>query len=219
MKIAFSNNWTEIQALNTYCHINNNPDCNWKAGHEFYVGQEHNKFWRSFLEKGAYIKLNGDKRPADQVVKFALNWYLKQQPVPEQMNGYHFHPVATLKEASDCLGQSTRLIRELSFEAVRKEFYSGLPSRHSCIWLAPDDKKSLQFWKNQVHGRIKRIFRVEAEGIIHRAANKWLITGSMPLNEIHLMAHNYWKGNDAGSLEDEILFIGKLKIIEELTDI
>lgn len=204
--------------MSSYFHINNQPDCSWKAGDEVYFGHEYNNMWRSFLEKGAYINLNGEKRPADQVVKFALNWYLKKQPFPEEMKDYHFHPVATLKEATDCLGQSTRLIRELTFEAVRKEFYPELPSRHSCIWLAPYDKNSLQFWKKQVHGSVKKIFRVEAEGIIHRAANKWLMTGSMSLNDINLMAHNYWKGNEAGGLEDEILFIGKLKIIEELTD-
>ena len=69
-----------------------------------------------------------------------------------------------------------------------------------------------------MHGNNKRIFRVETDGIIHRAANKWLITGTIPLNEISSLAHNYWKGIDAGSFEDEILFIGKLKIIEEITD-
>jgi len=33
------------------------------------------------------------------------------------------------------------------------------------------------------------------------------------------MANNYWKGNDAGSFDDEILFTGKLIIIEELTNL
>lgn len=202
--------------MNTYYHINNNPECTWKTGDEVYFGHEHNNFWRSFLEKGAHIKLNGEKRPADQVIKYALNWYAKKEPVPEQMKGYHFHPVATLKEATDCLGESMRIIRELTFESIRKEFYPHLPSRHNCIWLTPDDKQSLELWKTLVHGSTKRIFRVEAEGVIHRAANKWLITGTIPLDEINSMAHHYWKATDAGGLEDEILFTGKLKIIEEL---
>ena len=86
------------------------------------------------------------------------------------------------------------------------------------MWLSPDDKLSLQFRNNLVHGSNKRIFRVETEGIIHRAANKWLNTRTIPLDEINLMAHNYWKGIDTGDIEDEILFIGKLKIVEELTN-
>lgn len=204
--------------MNTYYHISNNPGCTWKAGDEVYFGHEYNKFWRSFLEKGAYINLNGEKRPADQVIKYALNAYAYNEPVPPQMKDYRFHPVYTLKEAMDCLGQSMRIIRELIFESIRKECYPHLPSRHNCIWLIPDDKQSLDFWKKLVHGNNKRIFRVETEGTIHRAANKWLIAGTIPLNEINSLAHNYWKGNDAGGLEDEILFIGKLKIIEELTN-
>lgn len=204
--------------MNTYYHINNNPDCSWKNGDEFYFGQEENKFWRSFLEKGASIKLDGNnRRPADQVIKFALNAYAYNEPVPPQMQAYHFKPVHTLKEASDCLRQSISAVRELIFESIRKEFYPDLPSRHNCIWLVPDDPQSLTFWKELVYGKTKRIFKVEAEGTIHRAANKWLITGTIPLNEINSLAHNYWKGTDAGGLEDEILFTGKLKIIEELT--
>lgn len=205
--------------MSTYYHINNHPDCTWKAGDEVYFGHENNKFWRSFLEKGSYINLNGDKRPADQVIKYALNAYAYDDPVPPQMNGYRFNPVFTLKEATDCLGRSMTIIRELTFESTRKEFYPHLPSRHNCIWLTLDDKQSLKFWKSLVHGSIKRIFRVETDGKIHRAANKWLIAGTIPLNEINLMAHNYWKGSDAGGLEDEILFTGKLKIIEELTNV
>lgn len=205
--------------MSHYFHLNNQSDCSWKAGDEFHFGNEHNNFWRSFLNKGAYINLNGDKRPADQVVKYALNAYSKNEPVPEQMRAYHFRPVFTLKEATDCLGQSMTIIRELIFETVRKEFYPGLPSRHNCIWLTLDSNESLLFWKNVVYGRTKRIFRVQTEGVIHRAANKWLVTGTIPLNEIYALAHSYWKGTDAGHFDDEILFEGKLKIIEELIGI
>lgn len=163
--------------------------------------------------------MNGEKHPADQIIKYALNAYAYNDPVPPQMKDYRFNPIFTLKEATDCLGQSMRIIREITFEAIRKEFYPELPSRHNCIWLVPDDRLSLKFWNNLVHGSNKRIFRVETEGIIHRAANKWLIVGTIPLNEVNSMAHNYWKGIDAGELEDEILFIGKLKIVEELPNI
>ncbi|TXJ28090.1 MAG: DUF2441 domain-containing protein [Chitinophagaceae bacterium] len=204
--------------MGSYFHINNQPDCSWKAGDEVYFGNEFNKMWGSYLEKGAYITLNGEKYSADKIAIAALNAYWRNEPVPIQMTGYHFNPVGTLKEVTDCLGQTMRIIRELTFEAIRKEFYPELPSRHNCVWLVPDDKQSLEFWKHGVYGSHKRLFKVEAEGITHRAAQKWLTTGMMPLNEINSLAHNYWKGNDAGGIEDEILFTGKLKIIEELTN-
>ncbi|MCR6721524.1 MAG: DUF2441 domain-containing protein [Chitinophagaceae bacterium] len=205
--------------MGSYFHINNQPDCSWKAGDEVSFGPDYNKFWRSFLEKGAYINLNGEKRPADQVIKYALNAYAYNEPVPPQMKGYRFNPVFTLKEATDCLGQTMTIIRELLFESIRKEHYPGLPSRHHCIWLTPDDKESLKFWKNIVYGSTKRIFRVETDGVIHRAANKWLVAGTIPLNEINSLAHSYWKGNDVGGFDDEILFTGKLKVIEEVSDL
>lgn len=202
--------------MSMYYHINNNTNCNWQKGDEVYFGHEYNKMWTSFLEKGAYINLNGDKHSADKIVKTALNAYSRNEPVPLQMKGYHFNPVFTLKEATDCLGQSMNIIRELTFEAIRREFYPELPSRHNCIWLTLDDKLSVQFWKNLVHGSNKRIFRVETEGIIHRAAHKWLIGGTIPLNEINSMAHKYWRGEDSGSIEDEILFVGKVIILDEV---
>lgn len=205
--------------MNTYYHINNDPGCSWKPGDEIHFGHDYNTFWRSFLEKGAYINLNGEKRPADQVIKYALNAYAYNEPVPPQMKGYRFNPVYTLKEATDCLRQSMTITRELIFESIRKECYPGLPSRHNCIWLAPDNNQSLQFWTKIVYGNTKRVFKVETEGVIHRAANKWLVVGTIPLNEINSLAHDYWKGNDAGGFDDEILFTGKLRIIEELTGI
>jgi hypothetical protein len=88
--------------VSSYFHINNQPDCSWKAGDEVYFGHECNNMWRSFLEKEANIKLNGDKHPADKIVKPALNAYLRNEPVPVQIKGYHFNPVFTLKEATDC---------------------------------------------------------------------------------------------------------------------
>jgi hypothetical protein len=202
--------------LNTYYHINRNPDCLWNAGDEFYFGQEHNYRWRSFLENGRSVNLNGEKHTADKIIKTALNCYLERKPFPVQMNDYRCNPVATLNHAAECLDHSMNIIRELAFEAIRKEFYPELPSRQRCIWLTPNDELSLQFWKNKVSGKI---FRVETEGVIHRAPEKWMIMGTIPLNEINSLAHNYWKGNDAGGFEDEILFEGKLKIVEELTDI
>lgn len=203
----------------SFFHINNQPDCSWKQGDVIDFGHEYNKFWRSYLEKGATINLNGSRRHADQVIKYALKAYARNEPVPEEMKGYHFNAVFTLKEATDCLGRTMMIIRELVFETIRKEFYPQLPSRHNCIWLTPDDKASLEFWSKLVYGRHKRIFRVETEGIIHRAAQKWLITATQPLNEINSLAHNYWKGEGAGVMEDEILFTGKLKIIEELAKV
>lgn len=203
--------------MDTYYHINSNPNCNWKTGDQIQVGVDDNYMWRSFLRRGDFIELDGEKYSSDVVVRHAYDVYTRNQLAPVQMKHYHFSPIATLKEATDSLGNSLRIIRELAFESVRKEFYSELPSRQKCIWLIPNERQSFDFWKSILQDKNQRIFKVEVDGKIHRAAQKWLIGGTVPLDEINSKAHKYWKGEDSGSFEDEILFVGNLKIHEELT--
>jgi hypothetical protein len=122
------------------------------------------------------------------------------------MKGYHFNPIKTLKETIDSLGNALKICRELAFESIRKEFYPELPSRQKCIWLMPDNEKSLELWKNTIHNEHQKIFKVTADGNIHRAVQKWLIGGTFSLNKWITLAHKYWKGEDSGSIEDEIIF-------------
>ena len=172
--------------------------------------------WRSYSEQGDFVELDGEKYSSDKIVLHAFEAYAYGRSVPVPMKNYHFKPVLTLKEASDSMGNLLRIVRELAFEGVRKEFYPELPSRHNCIWLIPDDRQSFDFWKNILRRETQRIFKVAVDGKIHRAANKWLIGGTIPLIEINSMAHKYWKGHDTGNFEDEILFVGKLTVLEEL---
>lgn len=203
--------------MDIYYHINNSPNCDWKIGDVIQFGLEDNHMWKSFTEQGDYIHLNGQKYSSDVVVRHALDAYIKNEPAPVQMNNYHFNPIMTLKESTDSLGNSLRVIRELTFEAIRKEFYPEVPSRHKCIWLIPDDKQSFDFWKNILSNENQRMFKVAVDSKIHRAAQKWLVGGTIPLSEIYTKAHKYWLGEDSGSFKDEVLFIGNVTILEELS--
>ena len=49
------------------------------------------------------------------------------------------------------------------------------------------------------------------DGNIHRAAQKRLIGGAFSLKKWNALAHNYWKGEDSGSIKYEILFDGEEK--------
>ena len=53
-------------------------------------------------------------------------------------------------------------------------------------------------------------------GISIERHKKWLEGGTISLNNWYKLAHSYWKGESIGSIEDEILFEGKIKIIEEV---
>lgn len=172
--------------------------------------------WRTYSEQGDFVELEGVKHTSDKIILHAFETYAFDRPVPVPMKNYHFKPILTLKEATESLGNQMRIVRELAYESIRKEFYSELPSRHNCIWLMADDKRSIEFWKNILRSKTQRVFKVTIDGKIHRAANKWLIGGTMPLIEIYTMAHKYWKGEGIGNFDDEILFEGKLKILEEI---
>ncbi|MDP1726879.1 MAG: DUF2441 domain-containing protein [Bacteroidota bacterium] len=203
--------------MEMYYHINNSPDCNWKIGDEIYFGHEDNYMWRSFAEKGDFIELNGEKYSSDLITRHAFDTYTSKFPAPIKMQGYHFNPILTIKEAIDSLGNTLRIIRELAFETIRNSFYPELPSRHKCIWLIPDNEQSYDFWKNILQSKHQKIFKVIiVNGKIHRAAQKWLIGGTFPLNETISKAHKYWKGEDSGNVEDEVLFEGKIRILEEV---
>lgn len=202
--------------MNTYYHINNSKECNWKTGDVIEFGLKENYLWKSFLEMGDYLELNEQRVSSDVIVRHALDIYMNKFSVPEAMRGYHFNPILTLKEASDSLGNLMRIVRELIFENVRKEFYPDLPSRHKCIWLIPDESESFDFWKSILDSKSHRIFKVGVNGKIHRASQKWLVGGTIPLSEIYNMAHKYWNGDDAGGFEDEVLFEGEITILEEI---
>ena len=203
--------------MKTYYHINKNIDCDWKKGDEIFFGKEDNFFWKSYEEEEESVTLNNEKIEIFSIANNALNTYLRKQPPPLKMKEYHFNPLTTLQETVDSLRNSITTCRELIFESIRKEFYPELPSRQKCIWLIQDNKESLEFWKKTIRSEHQKIFRVSIEGNIHRASHKWLIRGTYSLNKWYELAHNYWKGKDSGEIDDEILYEGKIKIIEEIT--
>jgi hypothetical protein len=60
----------------------------------------------------------------------------------------------------------------------------------------------------------KRIYQVEVDGNVHRTSQEWLIGGTFSLNRWDELAHNYWKGTNYESIEDEVLFTGRIKILK-----
>jgi hypothetical protein len=203
--------------METYFHINKEKSCNWKVGDEIEFESQNNHYWRSLAEEGDFIELSGEKYPANLVTEKAFKAYAKIELAPPEMKEYHFNILRTLNEALDSLGNSIRINRELIFEDIRKEYYPNLPSRQKGVWLIPNDEKSLEFWKSILRSDNKRIFKVGVEGNIHRSPQKWLEPGTFPVNKLSMQAHKYWKGEESGNYDDEILLEGKITILEEIT--
>lgn len=202
--------------MNSYYHINRNTFCAWKIGDEINFGIEDNYMWQSFADKGDHIPLNGKPFDVHLVASHALDTYIRNYPPPREMEGYHFNPLRTLQETLDSLGNSIKVNREVLLETIRKAFYPELPSRQKCVWLIPNNIEALDFWRKVIQSDLQRIFKVDVEGKIHRAAQKWLVGGTFSVNRWNELAHSYWKGEDAGSNEDEILFEGRMRIIDEV---
>ena len=203
--------------MKAYFHIDTLGH-NWRKNDMIFVGDKTNHYWKSFAEKSDLIEINGQNHEVFKVTKAAYEAYAKIHPAPLKMNGYHFNLLNSLKESIDSLGNSIKLNRELIFESIRKEFYPESPSREKCIWLIPDNNDSLLFWNKILNSKIQsKIFKVHVDGKIHRAPQKWLIGGTISVNEWRDLAHNYWKGTNSGNIQDEILFTGTMKIIEEVT--
>ena len=110
------------------------------------------------------------------------------------------------------------LLNELIFERVRYNDFPELPSRLKCAWLC--DKQQVGKWWREFNAReYKKIFKVEAYGKVIRADRSWMPTDISPVKEQFSLATEYWNGNlnpTTKSRLREYLFIGKLKVIEEI---
>ena len=126
--------------------------------------------------------------------------------VPVQQGNIHSY--------SNALGHTTKTIRELSFEEIRKEFFPAHPSRQRGIWVIKPDKDSLDYWKNEL-GSADQIIKVQLTGKIHKANQEYLKATTDSLNTIRQRAFHYWTGTSGANIvEEEILFEGFAEVIE-----
>jgi len=107
--------------------------------------------------------------------------------------------------------------RELIWESIRVEHFPERPSRQKCLWLSQGEK-NLNYWKSQVveDQNLRRIFRVEIDGITHEASNEHLMNDNLPYQEALDMSHRYWRGDISNPIAKEILFEGQMRVIERV---
>jgi hypothetical protein len=115
----------------------------------------------------------------------------------------------------NALNHTQKIIRELVFEEVRKEFFPSHPSRQRCLWvIRADEENSLNYWKEEL-GHYDRILKVNLTGKIHRANQEFLHLTTDNLNVIRQRAFHYWTGTTGRSPEEEeILFEGFAEVLE-----
>src|SRR5579863_8999939 len=126
--------------MEEYFHFHKNIIGNWKIGDEIILGEDENPYWHSLADVGDFIEINGGKFDVDLIVRHAFEAYIRKNPAPIIMKGYHFQPLKTLNETINSLGNALKICRELAFELIRRDFYPQLPSRQKCIWLIPNNE-------------------------------------------------------------------------------
>ncbi|MCE5208323.1 MAG: DUF2441 domain-containing protein [Chloroflexi bacterium] len=102
-------------------------------------------------------------------------------------------------------------MRESVFEEIRKDFFSDLPSRKTCLWVLEYD--AIDYWRKTMGGKL---LKLKLTGVIHKADQRHLPNEVLPGNVIREKAFNYWTGSDGRNpIEEELLFEGIVKVMEE----
>jgi hypothetical protein len=105
-------------------------------------------------------------------------------------------------------------LREMILEELRRETYSFAPSRRTCMWLI--DEKCIGFWQNWFGKAKHKLYKVSCSGNAHKGSSKYLDSDSMTYDEYRRNAEAYWTSLDCDDDDHEYIFVGKVKIIEEV---
>ena len=201
-----------------FFHIHKHNSPKWFEGARMGFGLEPNNAWRAFeaARRGITNPKTNEIYTVDMVALKALEFYRKQKPKDTRLSFYHYDPVVSLAETLDSLFLATRMVRELIFEDVRRQMYTALPSRTSCIWLIPEDPRAVRFWLDSMRGDYKRVFRVNATGELHRATQQIVMGDTISMGEWRKRATDYWNGARTESHDDELLLSGDIEVLEEM---
>lgn len=201
-----------------FFHIHKHNSPKWFEGARLSFGLEPNNSWRAFevARRGITNPKSNEVYTVDLVALRALEFYRKQKPKDPRLTFYHHDAVVTLAETLDSLFLATRMVRELIFEDVRRQLYTALPSRTSCIWLIPEDPRAVRFWLDNMRGDYKKVYRVNATGEMHRATQQIVMGDTISMSEWRKRAMDYWNGANSESHDDEILLSGDIEVLEEV---
>lgn len=109
-------------------------------------------------------------------------------------------------------------LRELIWEDIRVRNFPDKPSRKRCLWLA-EGEESLNYWLTKLQPATDlHVFRVRIDdGKTHDASDEHLMRDNIAYDEALAMAERYWNGEIRNPTAKEVLFEGRLRIIEQIS--
>ncbi len=187
--------------------------------------------WSPFQKWGVddVIDIGGESNPYFRFfeVQQKTNLVTTEDQVTHQIPGKQFLNLVRQGEvncpniagvAFDLVQHFVSYVRELIWEDIRKSEFPHLPSRQRCIWLAAD-YEGVSYWLKNLglDGLDFQIAKVQVQGRIHTASNEYLLSDSEPMLETLKKARQYWLGIHDDPASREILFEGRLKVLEFLS--
>lgn len=112
------------------------------------------------------------------------------------------------------LNKTSMMLRELILEEYRIQKCPHLPSRMSSIWLC--FQENIDYWIKALQVSTYAIYKVRVTGEAHIASERNLYSDVMNINQYRAMAVEYWKENQHISFDTEIIFEGKIRVLERI---
>lgn len=126
-------------------------------------------------------------------------------------------PVNLPQDAFNVARHFVVLARELFWESIRLEEFPDRPSRHRCIWLCPSLENARDWFSRLDITKFDyQLLKVSVNGRLHKANELLLLGDSEPLEITRSKAREYWQGLQAEGGREEILFEGRMKVLEIL---
>ncbi|PFI75787.1 hypothetical protein COI83_29620 [Bacillus cereus] len=188
----------------------------WRKGDSFYIGNHKNPF-NAIFDLGEMVVTNNKTQQSyfindvSRGMKTFIDYGTKETFLADF---YHFNPEKTIDELHRTLEHFLRLTRELIFEEVRKEKFSELPSRHTCLWVIPDDIEGIKYWLSTL-GDATQIVKLNLSGNLHKGSEEFLRLNTGSMTYLREQAKKYWSGE--GGKEEfkiEYLFKGNATVLE-----
>jgi hypothetical protein len=202
-----------------YYHIQRNSSRKggqWNEGQTYFIGGKKNPFF-GFYDFAAFNiqdPISKNWYSLNEVANSMIKYIDKNEKDEYLKSFYHFSPEKSVRELYRVLEEYLKLVREWTFEEVRKEFFPNLPSRQRCLFVIPNDVQSLNYWWNTL-GKNGNILKLELTGKLHRTNQQYLLATTDSLDYIREKAFRYWAGaSGSSSAEDEYLFEGFAKVLE-----
>jgi len=125
-------------------------------------------------------------------------------------------------EMSKALNNYDFIMREFALEEVRREKFSHLPSRFSCMFLSDKEEvclKNFNDFLKKDRGNIFQAIKVKVNGEVHFVKDYGVNRLGLSFNEYREEAVKYWSQDQNSTKETkEVLFVGEVEVLEILEE-